>query len=110
MVPEPRRYVYILASKSRVLYIGITSDLRRRVYQHKIGLLPGFTLEYRVTRLVHFEWTDHIRAAIERERELKSWRRARKIELIEAHNPAWLDLALDWFPDMRGQGPSLRSG
>jgi len=110
MVPEPLRFVYILASKSRVLYTGITSDLRRRVYEHKTGLIPGFTKAYRVTSLVHYEWTDHIRAAIERERELKSWRRAKKIQLIEEHNPAWLDLAGDWFPDLRRQDPSLRSG
>ena len=112
MVPEPLRYVYIMASQSRVLYTGITSDLHRRVYQHKTGVLPGFSRRYHATRLVHYERTDHIRAAIEREREIKSWRRERKVALIEAENPGWHDLALDWFPDLRRQGPSpsLRSG
>ena len=110
MVPETVRYVYIMASASRVLYTGITGDLRRRVYQHKTRVVPGFTRAYHVTRLVHFEWTDHVRAAIEREREIKSWRRDRKIRLVESHNAGWLDLALDWYPDLRGQGPSLRSG
>lgn len=88
----------------------ITTDLRRRVYQHKAGLLPGFTREYGVTRLVHSEWTDHIRGAIERERQIKSWRREKKIHLIEAHYPGWLDLANDWFPDLRAQDPWPRSG
>ncbi|HEU5041773.1 MAG TPA: GIY-YIG nuclease family protein [Gemmatimonadales bacterium] len=109
MVPEPIGYVYLMAGASRVLYTGITSDLRRRVWQHKTGSPPGFTQGYRVTRLVHYEWTGHIRVAIEREREIKSWRREKKIQLIEAHDPAWIDLALDWFPDLRGQGPSLRA-
>jgi len=110
MVPEPQRYVYILSSVNRVLYTGSTADLHRRVFEHKAGLLPGFTSRYAVTRLVHFEYTDHIRAAIEREREIKSWRREKKIRLVESHNPGWLDLAIDWFPDLLGQDPSLRSG
>jgi putative endonuclease len=110
MVPEPTRYVYILASRSRVLYTGSTTDLVRRVYQHKQGLIGGFTREYRVDRLVYFEATDHVRAALERERAIKDWRREKKLELIEASNAGWLDLAADWFPDLRGPGPSLRSG
>ena len=76
------RYVYVLASQSRVLYTGITSDLRKRVYQHKHGLIPGFTAQYHVNRLVYFESTDHIRAAIERERQIKGWRREKKLHLI----------------------------
>ena len=95
MVPEPVRHIYVMASNSRVLYTGITRDLRRRVYQHKTGADPGLhRVITRSTRLVYFETTSHIRAAIRREREIKSWRRSRKIELIEATNPAWLDLAL----------------
>ena len=110
MIPDPDRYVYILSSNSRVLYTGITRDLQRRVYQHKTAARPGYTKEYAITRLVYFECTSHIRAAIKREREIKSRRRGKKIELIEITNPGWFDLALDWFPGLRGQDPSLRSG
>jgi putative endonuclease len=103
-------YVYILSSQTRVLYTGSTSDLRRRMYQHKAGLFPGFTQEYHVTRLVYFECHASIRAGVERERKIKGWRRAKKLALIETINAGWLDLAADWFPDLSGQGPSLRSG
>jgi putative endonuclease len=114
MSREPARYVYILASQSRVLYTGVTSDLRRRVYQHKHGLIPGFTRQYKVNRLVYFESTSHIRAALERERQIKSWRRDKKVRLIEGVNAAWLDLSIDWFSETAGRGPSpspsLREG
>ena len=103
-----RRHVYILASKSRVLYTGSTSDLHRRMYQHKSGSIPGFTSHYRINRLVYFESHRSILAALAR--EIKTWRRAKKIDLIEQANAGWLDLAADWFPDTRGQGPSLRWG
>jgi putative endonuclease len=92
------------------LYTGSTSDLHRRVFQHKAGLCPGFTLQYRVNQLVYFEPHRSIQAAIAREREIKSWRGTKKVELIEQTNAGWLDLAADWFPDLRQQGPSLRSG
>jgi len=84
MAREPVRHVYILASHSRVLYAGNTSDLQRRVYQHKHGLIAGFTRQYAVNRLVYFESTSHIRAAIARERQIKSWRREKKLRLIES--------------------------
>jgi putative endonuclease len=102
--------VYILASTSRVLYAGIASDLHRRVFQHKAGLIPGFTRDYRVNRLVYYEAHRSIRAAITRERAIKGWRRSKKIALIEQANAGWLDLAADWFPNIPEQGPSLRSG
>jgi putative endonuclease len=89
-------YVYILASLSRVLYIGSTSDLSRRIHQHLQGTFAGFTKRYRVTRLVWWEETPNSRAAVAREREIKAWRREKKIQLIEASNPGWHDLALDW--------------
>ena len=89
--------VYILASRSRVLYTGVTNDLGRRVHEHKQGLIPGFTQQYRVTRLVYFEQFGDIRDAIAREKQIKGWVRARKLELIEARNPAWDDLAEHWF-------------
>jgi len=105
-----RRYGYILASRTRVLYTGSTSDLHRRVFQHKAGLFPGFTLPYRVNQLVYDEAHRSIQAAIAREREIKGWRRTRKVELIEQANAGWLDLVADWFPDICRQDPSLRSG
>ena len=85
--------VYIMASRSRVVYVGVTNDLVRRVHEHKNGVNPGFTKKYRVKRLVYFEEFRSIRVAIAREKELKGWIRSRKIELIERHNPTWEDLA-----------------
>jgi putative endonuclease len=102
--------VYILASSSGVLYVGSTSDLARRTYQHKHGLIPGFTSRYKVDRLVWWDITPNARAAVTREREIKAWRREKKVPLIEVSNPGWLDLALDWVPVEGGQDPSLRSG
>jgi putative endonuclease len=110
MSPDRRYYAYIMASASGVLYTGSTSDLLRRVYQHKMGLLSRFTAKYAVSRLVYFEDTPNSRAAVERECEIKGWSRVKKVALIESRNPAWLDLAVDWFPDISGQDPSLRSG
>jgi putative endonuclease len=86
-------YVYILASTTRTLYVGVTNDLRRRVYEHKTGIIPGFTARYKVNRLVYFEIADEALAAIAREKQLKGWTRRRKVELIEAKNPEWDDLA-----------------
>src|ERR1035437_4460783 len=86
-------YVYILASKRNgTLYIGITNDLQRRMYEHKAGLLEGFTKRYEVYMLVHFEETTDIQAAIQREKQLKKWNRVWKIRLIEETNPGWKDL------------------
>jgi len=90
-------YVYIMASRSRVLYTGVTNDLARRVNEHKLGLVPGFTSRYRVTRLVYFEEFTDIRDAIAREKQVKDWTRGRRIRLIEDHNPTWEDLAGEWF-------------
>ena len=86
-------FVYIMASKKLgVLYIGVTSDLKRRVYEHKNDLVDGFTKKYLVHRLVYFESTSDINAAIAREKQLKAWKRQWKIELIENENPDWNDL------------------
>jgi putative endonuclease len=103
-------FVYILASKSGVLYVGSTCDLARRTYQHRHGLIPGFTKHYKVNRLVWYDVTPNSRAIVEREREIKSWRREKKVRLIEATNPGWQDLAIDWLPRDDQQDPSLRSG
>jgi putative endonuclease len=90
-------YVYLMASRSRVLYTGVTNDLTRRVREHKQGLFSIFTTKYHVTRLVYFEDFLDIRDAIAREKEIKGWRRSRKIDLINARNPIWEDLAENWF-------------
>jgi putative endonuclease len=89
-------YVYITASISRVLYVGVTSDLVARVYQHREGTVAGFTKSYRAARLVYFEETSDVIAAIAREKQLKGWRREKKIALIETMNPKWNDLYLDF--------------
>ena len=85
--------VYLLASKRNgTLYIGVTSNLPARIWQHKNDQIDGFTRKYRVHRLVYFELHEEMTAAIQREKQLKKWRRAWKIELIEKDNPEWRDL------------------
>ena len=88
-------YVYILASKSRRLYVGVTNDIARRVAQHRAGD-HGFTARYRITRLVYCERTSDPLAAINREKEIKGWVRTKKVDLVQSANPAWDDLAADW--------------
>jgi putative endonuclease len=89
-------FVYIVASNSRTLYIGVTSDLSARMFQHKEGVFEGFTKTYKCHRLVYFERWDDISEAINREKQLKRWRRGKKIFLIEQDNPTWEDLSADW--------------
>ncbi len=89
-------HVYMLASKSGVLYVGFTNNLEFRVWQHKTKQLGGFTARYNVDRLVWFEHHTYVNNAIAREKEIKGWRRSKKIELINAENPEWRDLAADW--------------
>ena len=87
-------YIYIFASKRNgTLYIGITNDLTRRVFEHKTGLINGFAKKYSVNKLVYFESTNDVNAAILREKRLKKWKRQWKIELIEKSNPDWKDLS-----------------
>jgi putative endonuclease len=102
VVSSSNYYVYIMASRSRVLYCGVTNDLMRRVYQHKSGAIAGFTRKYRVKQLVYFEETPNSRAAVAREREIKGWVREKKCRLIESANSGWLDLASSWFPELPG--------
>jgi putative endonuclease len=93
MSTERSYWVYILASKlGGTVYIGVTNNLIRRMYEHRMGLAPGFTKQYRVHRLVYFEQHTDIEAAIRREKRLKRWNRAWKIRLIEELNPNWDDL------------------
>ncbi len=90
-------FVYILASISKVLYIGVTNNLQRRLLEHKDQKIGGFTKKYNVKKLVYFEMTDDIYAAISREKELKKWRREKKVNLMESINPSWKDLYYDLF-------------
>ena len=86
-------FVYILASNiNGTLYIGVTSDLQKRIYEHKNDLVPGFTKRYKIHDLVYFEVTNDIREALLREKRLKKWKREWKIKLIEKNNPSWKDL------------------
>ena len=94
---EGTYFAYIMASRSHTLYIGITSDLQKRVFQHKWKEHEGFTARYNCDRLVWFERYQDVHKAIAREKELKGWRRSRKIALIESTNPTWTDLSRDWY-------------
>ena len=89
-------HVYIMASESGVLYTGVTNQLEFRTIQHKQKRAPGFTSTYNVTKLVYFEPFGDIRNAIGREKQLKRWRREKKVALIEQMNPEWRDLSLDF--------------
>ena len=90
-------YVYFLTNwNNRVLYVGVTNNLERRLYEHKHELIDGFTKRYHVHKLVYFETTTDVRAAIAREKQFKRWTRAEKNKLISAANPDWRDLSEDW--------------
>jgi putative endonuclease len=90
---EKRFHVYIMASRSAVLYTGMSNNLVRRIWQHKQKNVPGFTRSYNVTKLVWFEEHGRATSAIAREKEIKAWRRGKKVALIRALNPLWKDLA-----------------
>jgi putative endonuclease len=89
-------YTYIVASRSRTLYIGVTSNLEQRIWQHKNKAHEGFSATYNCNRLVWFEQYSNVSTAIAREKELKGWLRVRKVELIEKENPSWSDLSENW--------------
>jgi putative endonuclease len=92
-------FVYILANRSRRLYIGVTSNLLVRLHQHRSGQYRCFTRDFRITFLVYFEQTANVAAAIAREKQLKRWPRWRKLRLIEQGNSGWRDLGADWFAE-----------
>jgi len=94
-------YTYILASRTKTLYIGVTNDIERRVWEHRAKELPGFAQRYNIDRLVYYEDYQWIQDAIAREKHLKGWLRRKKIELIESLNPEWDDLAENWFNGAR---------
>ena len=97
---ERRFHVYIMRSASGVLYVGVTNDLVRRVYEHKCHLVRGFTDRYNVTQLVYYEEADGPYEAISREKQIKGWRREKKTALIRQMNPGWAELAADWYEDV----------
>lgn len=90
-------WVYILASHRRVLYVGMTSNITRRMYEHRHKLIAGFTQRYNVNQLVYYEQTNRVEAAIEREKQIKGWRREKKLELIRSFNPTWRDFSTELF-------------
>jgi putative endonuclease len=90
-------YVYVMTNKSKTLYTGVTNNLTRRVSEHKQKLIAGFTSKYNINKLVYYEMTPDVKAALVREKQIKGWLRSKKIALIESTNPAWKDLSSDWF-------------
>jgi len=94
---EHNYFVYMIASRSRALYIGMTNNLRRRIWEHKNDLIDGFTKEYKCHRLVWYESYDGVANTIDREKQLKRWNRAKKEWLIAQRNPTWEDLAAEWY-------------
>lgn len=90
-------YVYIMASESGTLYVGVTNNIKKRVWEHKNHLLPGFTEKYRIEKLLYFETIGDPISDINREKQIKKWRREKKIKLIDSENPNWNDLSQDWY-------------
>ena len=104
-------YVYILSSRSRILYTVVTNNLARRVLQHQEGRVAGFTSRYRVHRLVYYEEYRDVRDAIDRETQIKAYRREKRVALIEEQNPTWTDLTKGWYePPKKKADSSLHSG
>jgi putative endonuclease len=93
-------YVYIMNSPTGTLYTGMTNDLKRRVYEHKQKLTEGFTKKYNVTRLAYYDQTSDVQTALVREKEIKKWRRSKKIALIKTINPKWQDLSAGWYDEV----------
>jgi putative endonuclease len=108
MADHKKYWVYIVASCSGTLYIGITNSIERRMVEHKSGEFAGFASKYRCNRLVYYESFDDVEKAIGREKQLKGWVRRKKIALIESVNPKWQDLAEKWGAPMAFAGQSLK--
>jgi len=109
MKNERNYYVYLMTNAGNsTLYTGVTSSLEHRVFEHKQKLVKGFTQRYNLTKLVYYEETDDIGAAIAREKEIKGWTRKKKDALIASMSPTWRDLAEDWYGDPHAQDPSSR--
>lgn len=95
--PDPTYWVYIMTNRSGTLYIGMTNNILRRIQEHHLGRVVGFTAQYKITRLIYAEPFAEARDAIAREKQLKGWTRAKKLALITASNPDWRDLGDDWL-------------
>jgi len=108
-VDREKFWVYIVSSRSGTLYIGMTNDIARRIWEHKSGMFEGFASKYGCNRLVYWESFDDVRTAIDREKQLKGWTRAKKIALIESRNPRWADLAEKWGAKMAFAGESIKN-
>ena len=93
----PAFHVYIISSNTGTLYVGMTNNIKRRIYEHKNGLVPGFSKKYSIRNLLHYETFSDKDSAIARERQLKHWRREKKVSLIDSTNKSWQDLSQDWF-------------
>lgn len=91
-------FVYILSNKSRMLYVGVTNNLERRLFEHQMKLVPGFTERYGLGGLVYYELTSDVNSAIAREKQIKGWVRRKKVALIHSLNPEWKDLSSEWTP------------
>ena len=89
-------YVYIMTNHSGTLYTDVTDNLQQRIEAHKHDLVPGFASKYKVTKLVYYEEENNVDAALVRKKQIKSWQRSKKVELIESKNPEWKDLSLGW--------------
>jgi len=106
---DHKYWAYIVASRTGTLYIGMTNNLYLRVLQHKSGEIDGFSSQYKCNRLVYWESCDDVEKAINREKQLKGWRRSKKIALIESMNPRWQDLAEKWGAEMAFAGESIKN-
>lgn len=103
-------YVYIMTNRSKTLYTGVTSNLERRVWEHKNRLCEGFTSRYKIDRLIYFERFGDIRSAIDREKQIKNMHRIDKMKLIVSFNPEWKDLSAEWFVRHRYAPPLEKHG
>jgi putative endonuclease len=90
-------HVYVMGSKTGTLYVGVTSDIKKRVYEHKNHLIPAFTDKYNIDRLLYFEKIRDASSAINREKQIKAWKREKNVALIDSINSAWNDLSEDWY-------------
>jgi putative endonuclease len=88
-----------MASKSGTLYVGMTNNIKRRIFEHKNHIIAGFTDKYSIDRLLYVETFAHAASAINREKQIKAWRREKKVKLIESQNPAWNDLSEGWYDE-----------
>ncbi len=109
MSREKRYYVYIMASRSLNFYTGVTNNIYQRALQHKSGEIDGFTKRYKINRLVYYKTFEHVGNAIDREKQIKAWTRAKRIALIKTVNPTWQDLAEGWGEKFEMQIPPRAS-